>query len=484
MDSARDGGSVSHCSVPGPRLNRLVQGCFFPIITERGHTLRNYRQILLITVGAMALLLLAAVNIAYRFAFDDLQQRLDRQLGERLEGMAAALASSVADDVTTGLVGDEFNVDAYLRVHSLLQTFANGNHLESIEILDTLWNDPFADQPDSLGRLATSLLDEEGQWAVMSGLNWISPTFKWGDTYYRSAAAPIVDPVTRRTVAIIRLEADASYFEALASLGTLSWWIHGSSAVFAVLLMILFLWYARRSREWEAKLLHTEKLVGLGRLAATIAHEIKNPLGIIKATAQRLEKVDDPAKRQQLLSFIPEETDRLNRILTRYLRVASPDSHAPVAIPIVTELPHWMESAYAKDETARGRWTIDVAPTAPIMASPDAPRQIVINLVNNALDVTPEGERVSVTWTAAHNGFGRLTVSDRGPGIPRKQRKRVFEPFYTTKVKGSGLGLYAVQMLVERDGGRIQIEDNPEGGARFVVEWPLVKDNASQTEAE
>ncbi|GAB4321026.1 MAG: hypothetical protein Kow0074_11730 [Candidatus Zixiibacteriota bacterium] len=442
----------------------------------------NERRLLLISVAILALLLLLGVNLGYRVAFGELQRSLDEQLGDQLAGMAEALAEGLAPDVRRGIVGDDFDVGAYLRVHDLLEAFAEGNRLVSVNLLDTLWRDPFADGADSLSRMVNSLLDEAGQWAVMSGLTWVSPTFRWGDTYYRSAAAPISATGNGRTIAIVRLEVDAGYFSTIRTLDRLAWWIHGSSAVFALLLILLFGWYARRSREWETRLLHNEKLIGLGRLAATIAHEIKNPLGIIKATAQRLEKVDDPEKRAQLLSFIPEETERLNRILTGYLRVASPEAHQPIPVAMADELPRWMEKTYAKEDQASGRWVLKVDPTPSILANPDAPRQVLINLVNNALDVTPESETVHIHWGPGENGRGRLVVEDAGPGVPRKLRKSVFEPFYTTKAKGSGLGLYAVLVMVERDGGIVRIEDGDSGGARFVVEWPYAQE--SQIESE
>ncbi len=114
-----------------------------------------------------------------------------------------------------------------------------------------------------------------------------------------------------------------------------------------------------------------------------------------------------------------------------------------------------------------------VTPTGRILANPDTPRQVVINLLNNALDVTPNEETVGVSWGPGEGNFGRLSVADRGPGIPQRLRQRVFEPFYTTKVKGSGLGLYAVQMMIEEDGGRVWVDENPGVGAIFHVEWPL-----------
>jgi signal transduction histidine kinase len=430
--------------------------------------------------GLAVLALLVTVNVVYRLAFDDLRDSLDRRFGDQLTGLAEALADGIGADEALDLMGEEFDPATYIKVHDLMRTFAEGNRLASVALLDTLWNDPFADSPDSLGRLVQSLLDREGQWALMSGLTWTSPTYQWGDTFYRTTAAPIVDEVTGRTVAIVRLEVDAAYLGPLGRLATVAALIHVSSAVLAILLVGLFAWYTYRMRIWDERLQHSERLIGLGRLAATIAHEIKNPLGIIKATAQRLERVKDEKKRAELLRFIPEETERLNRILTGYLSIASPKQAQPERVPIAKSLPRWMDETFGRSDQERGRWQVNVEGTEPIQADPDAPKQVLINLINNALDVTAKDQIVEVRWEASGERRGRLTVTDRGPGIPRKLRERVFEPFYTTKAKGSGLGLHAVRMMVERDGGRVWIEDAPGGGARFVVEWPLAREDTAK----
>jgi signal transduction histidine kinase len=253
----------------------------------------------------------------------------------------------------------------------------------------------------------------------------------------------------------------------------MAWWIHALSGVLAISLIGLFLWYGRTTRRWETELLHSEKLIGLGRLSATIAHEIRNPLGIIKATAQRLEhleKQDAPAeKRAELLRFIPEEVNRLDRIVTRYLRAGQTDASHPVPTDVSRELPKWIEAL-----DGRERVKSSIADTEPILADPEAPRQVLTNLIRNALEASPEGSSVEIEWREDRGRIGVLRVRDHGPGIPKKLRGEVFEPFRTTKATGSGLGLYAAKALVERDGGTISIEDNDGGGAVFVVKWPLV----------
>lgn len=435
--------------------------------------------------GVLALLI--GINIGYRYILADLRLTIDDQIGAHLGGLAESFASTLDPETVQRATtrGEIFSPEDFLRLWNTTRAFTLANNLVSVTLLDSLWNDKLSDDPGAAGPSINALLDREGMGIVHAGLPWVSATYQWEDNYYRSAAAPIIDTISDRIVAIVRLEADAQYFEPLDRLNILGWWIHSLSAVFAAALTGLFVWNGVRSRRWEQQLLHSEKLIGLGRLAATIAHDIKNPLGIIKATAQRLTHLENrsatPSEdRLKLLRFIPEETDRLDRILGGYLRIADPKSSEPVPVNVEDSLSQWLESVKTSGGPDTHPFELTMQPTGPILADPDSPRQVVINLVCNAVDASPPDAPITIRWEPVDERFARLTVADRGPGIPRKHRQRIFEPFYTTKSQGSGLGLYAVQMLVERDDGRIEVSDNPGGGTRFTVSWPLAKDVNSE----
>lgn len=422
---------------------------------------------------AAALVVLVIINVGYRAIVSDLSLTLDEQLGDQLGGLAETFAAGLEPAYVRGVTSaaEAFDPAGYVALRNQARDFAHLNRLVSATILDTTWQDPFAPDTDSLGRRVYSLLDQEGAWALRSGLVWTSRTFRWGDSYYRSAAAPVIDPVSDEWLAIVRIEADAQYFGALDRLGRLAWGIHLLSAVLALALVGLLLWYGRVTRRWETELLRSEKLIGLGRLAATIAHEIRNPLGIIKATAQRLTHLDDggeiDGKRAELLRFIPEEVDRLDRILTRYLQIGALDKSRPVEVDLGRELASWIGGI-----EERTRIQVSAAECPAIVADAEAPRQVLLNLVRNALESSPDSKAVDISW-ARDGEWGALRVADRGPGISKDMRSEVFEPFFTTKATGTGLGLYAVKALVERDGGSVTIEDNPGGGTVFVVKWPL-----------
>jgi signal transduction histidine kinase len=228
----------------------------------------------------------------------------------------------------------------------------------------------------------------------------------------------------------------------------------------------------------ERRIAQSERLAALGRMAATVAHEVKNPLSAIKSIAQVLRE-DDYLKREYArdLELIVGETDRLSRSVTQMLSFArtAPQADEPRR---AGELLDSVLLLFQKEAAARGvtlkadlgarEEELDGAPAASL-------RDALTNLLLNALHATPAGGKVS--FTAVADG-GRLTVAvaDTGPGVAPDQRERIWEPFYTTKQRGTGLGLAIVRKRIEEVGGRARLAPSRPGeGARFELTLPLKK---------
>jgi signal transduction histidine kinase len=226
----------------------------------------------------------------------------------------------------------------------------------------------------------------------------------------------------------------------------------------------------------ERRISQSERLAALGRMAATVAHEVKNPLSAIKSIAQVLRE-DEYLKREYArdLELIVGETDRLSRSVTQMLSFArtAPQPGEPRR---AGELLDSVQLLFQKEAAARGV-TLKAETTSrdeeldgPAAASL---RDALTNLLLNALHATPEGGRVHLSAVA---DGGRLTVAvtDTGPGVAPEQRERIWEPFYTTKQRGTGLGLAIVRKRVEEVGGRARLAPSRPGeGARFELTLPL-----------
>ncbi|MCA1621387.1 MAG: hypothetical protein LC795_19205 [Acidobacteria bacterium] len=226
----------------------------------------------------------------------------------------------------------------------------------------------------------------------------------------------------------------------------------------------------------ERRIAQSERLAALGRMAATVAHEVKNPLSAIKSIAQVLRE-DDYLKREYArdLELIVGETDRLSRSVTQMLSFArsAPQTGEPLRFG---ELLESVVTLFQKEAAARGvalKSEVGDAGEELDGAAASSFRDALTNLVLNALHATPAGGRVTLSADATG---GRLTVAvaDTGPGVAPEQRERIWEPFFTTRQRGTGLGLAIVRKRIEEVGGTARLAPSRPGeGARFELTLPL-----------
>jgi PAS domain S-box-containing protein len=241
-------------------------------------------------------------------------------------------------------------------------------------------------------------------------------------------------------------------------------------------------------RQLESDLQRSDRLAALGTLAAGLAHEIKNPLTSLLTFSRHLErKFDDPGFRERFGSVVPRELERINGIVERLLELARP---ARLSFALV-RLPELLERAvdlYA-DQLADTRVEVVreyARDVPPIRADKEALYRVFVNLIANGLDAMPHGGRLTVR--AGWAGGGELPpsplrrsatrvkveVADTGTGIAPSETDRIFNPFYTTRAGGTGLGLALAHKIVQDHGGRISFASTPGRGTTFTIVLPLV----------
>jgi signal transduction histidine kinase len=209
-------------------------------------------------------------------------------------------------------------------------------------------------------------------------------------------------------------------------------------------------------------------------MAAGIAHEIRNPLGIIRATAERLERRYAAGAGDPHFRSIPEEVDRLSAILAGYLAFAADrpsELQSLDLVPLVQQAAATDAAALA-EHRVRLETQVEVA-AAPVRGDPARLRQVLLNLVLNAEQAMPAGGTVTVRLQADPRGGGfELRVADTGMGIPRTQLLNVWKPFFTSKPNGSGLGLAIARRIVEEHGGTIGIDSAEGRGTVITIRLP------------
>ncbi len=246
-------------------------------------------------------------------------------------------------------------------------------------------------------------------------------------------------------------------------------------STFAVIIMVLERARSESAR-LHARLSEAERLATTGELAAGMAHEIRNPLAaIVNATALLTdEEALTPEERATTLAAIRTEARRLNRILSDFLRFARPQEAQRTPGDIREVVQH--VSALIREDRARApRVEVKVAvdPSVPRFAfDRDQVTQVLWNVALNGVEAM-NGRGRLLLEVARQNGDVALAVSDTGPGIPPETLAHVFEPFYSGKPNGSGLGLTIAERIIAAHGGRIEIDSAPGRGTRVTLRFPL-----------
>jgi signal transduction histidine kinase len=217
------------------------------------------------------------------------------------------------------------------------------------------------------------------------------------------------------------------------------------------------------------------KLAVIGEMAASMAHEVRTPLGILRSSAQILEREPHLSDiGHEMTGFILSETQRLNGLITTLLECARPRSPLFMQQDFHPILDHVLELLHTKAEHKNIQLIKQFNALNPsIPCDRDHIIQVFLNLIMNAIQHTPHGGRVELA-TRLHNGFLEIAVSDDGSGITDANKANVFDPFFTQRQDGIGLGLTVVQQIIFAHHGDIFVTDSVYGGACFTVILPII----------
>lgn len=246
--------------------------------------------------------------------------------------------------------------------------------------------------------------------------------------------------------------------------------------------------------EIEGQLRRADRLAAVGELAATITHEIRNPLTSIRGTVEILkEDLPPDSPKAEFLDILLKETGRLNQVVEGYLGLARPQEAGEKSELDLGDLCRQTAGLIGVRAAERGiRLTTGIAAPLPVRGNAVHLTQVLMNLLLNAVQAVPRGGDIRLRG-AIREGLvkglefrdveGRLVeiiVEDEGPGIPEAALPKIFSPFFTTKPEGTGLGLAISLRIAEAHGGTLRAENRPEGGARFTLTLPAARDAADR----
>ena len=238
-------------------------------------------------------------------------------------------------------------------------------------------------------------------------------------------------------------------------------------------------------KEAQAHLIHSERLAAVGEMSVIVAHEVRNPMSSIRSCAQRIHKVveeKDPNKKYT--NYIMQEVDRLERIVKDMLTVTrqpKPNLVEENVNRVIEEILLHMDDEIRKSGTVLTKELDQNLPVIPV--DPALLEQVILNMIQNALIFMQDREKKELKIaTGQDKRFLQIRISDTGPGIPAHNRKKVFEPFFSTKPQGTGLGLAICQRIILAHKGKIELESEMDKGTTFIVSLPMKRTRKKEDE--
>ncbi len=419
------------------------------------------------------ILVLAAVNVGWWWYYRAINIYLEDQMSLRLTGTAALASLGISGETVENLLIED--IDAYADMSQYLDSLAQIESLSEAAIIDR-----------DFSYLVSTRAEVENEGYLLSQINydWLSLAldgranssrlYELEGTFLKSAYAPLYDS-TGQVAAIMVVEAGVSYFDILSSLKKNLYLLAGWSAGIIALLLIFYIIYNRRLALAEAKLFRAGSQAALGRMVAVVSHEVKNPLMILHAAGERLVN----RYKDEEAQFIVEEVERLDQIVTGYLSFARGDSLESISFDKV-DLAQLVQKIVIEFkpqfDKQKAKLLCDLeTDQLPIKADRTGLRQVVINLLLNGLEATADNDADRIVSIALKRNAEMVSVivSDNGPGIKKSNRDKLFEPFYTTKVQGSGLGLYMCRKIVTMHNGTIDVVRSEDSLTRFEICLPV-----------
>ncbi|WP_174732406.1 ATP-binding protein [Mesobacillus harenae] len=222
----------------------------------------------------------------------------------------------------------------------------------------------------------------------------------------------------------------------------------------------------------EQRVRDIEKLALVGELAAGIAHEIRNPLTSITGFTKILKEKTTDQKTEEYLTIMLSELDRINTIVNEFMFIAKPKENMEVKEininDLISSVLQFMGPQFTLKNT---QITTNFAPPFLALCDPNQIKQVIINLIQNSIESSENNNHVVITLLEGKDNY-LIGISDSGSGITGERKKRLFEPFYTTKEKGTGMGLMVCKRIIENHNGTIEINSSEGEGTIVTLNLP------------
>lgn len=420
------------------------------------------RKAMVTGMVALTVMVLLGFNFGSWVFLKQMGSYLEAELGRRLQAVATLTAKTIeSGDFSYYIESDQMSL-ILPSINSILTKVHEANELQGVYLVDDMYR-VLASSHNifQLGERLTFLEEDSASFTQASaGLPAVSPMFVVQGNRFKGAYAPVLGTL-EDVAAILVVQASADFFDLLRLFKRGLIFVGVISVAVAVLFSLFLFWAISLLIKTHESLRKAERLAAMGQMAASVAHEIRNPLGIIKSTSDVLKSKYAPKHEpDELFDYIPSEVRRLNRLVSDFLSFARDRDLELNASDLKDSVEKSLASLDEEFQEAHVKLETDFENLPPISHDEDAVNQVLLNLTLNAIQsINGEGKICVRLRKEARKGrqFVKVEVEDTGCGFHADQEK-IFEPFYTTKTSGSGLGLAICKRLIEKHGGWIEAE--------------------------
>jgi len=414
------------------------------------------------------LLVLIIANLSAWIYLQNIKTFFISDLKFRLENIARSATALIdANDMELIIPGDSSDPQVLYYQQTLLN-IKSSNKLQDIQIISPSFDILVGteDIPDLVMPVLTidsSLVDRALQAEYV-----VSEIQSLGDNLFLTAVAPLITS-NNAISGILVIEAPAEFFTTLDQYDQSLTIFSLINGLVIVSVALLFFRSLKKVVGLQDQIRSQEHLVKLGEMAAAVAHEIRNPLSIIKGTNSLIQK-KYCSESDELFTYIPDELDRLNQLIEDFLIFARGRNPQYQEVQI-DDLINKAKLGFLDQKYFEIILEIDDE-VEKIITDPDMLEQVILNGIQNSFQAT-EGQSKVYIKVEKQAGFARFIITDEGPGIDETISSKIFEPFFSTREKGSGLGLAISKQLCEQLGGSIHISSKENQGTSLTFLIPL-----------
>lgn len=436
---------------------------------------------MIVTLVGSLVLVLVAYNFAGWVFLTQFEENLDNELGRRLKAVAGIVSTLLERELPQNEIVNELpqTPGALLLYRVTLSEIRRENQLQAIYIVTPDYR-AIISEPEgnfATGDMIAYLREDSTEFvAALNDSAAYSRLHDISGNKFKSGYAPVKNLVDE-IIAVVVIEASANFFSVLDKFQNGLFLGIFLSVIVVLLYGVFIAWAVTYFVRLQESARQNERLAAMGQMAATVAHEIRNPLGIIKSTAEVLRDLVQPnGKQKELLEFIPSEVDRLNRLVSDFLTFARDKKLNLERRNIVETIGKAVSDIRQECQDSAVEITYSSeAEQILVEHNPDGIRQVILNLVMNAIQAMNNSGCVKINITQ-NIKRGRKNVQvgvlDNGPGVDGAPDK-IFEPFFTTKISGSGLGLSVTKQIIEKHGGTMEAANLTNGGLGVYFTLPL-----------